>query len=103
MAQGTDECLDAPMLERCVICQVLSARGPAGGRGMLVLTEVSSMKASLSKCLAMKGWRLPIHMRRGSATPCRFRASAPVSRRRRTMSLTNLIDTHNRRAVSVRA
>jgi hypothetical protein len=41
-----------------------------------ISTEVSSMKASLSRCLAMKGWRLPIQMRRRSATSWRFCSSA---------------------------
>src|SRR6056297_998456 len=43
---------------------------------MLVLTEVSSMKASLSKWLAMKGWRFVIQMWRRSATSLRFCSSA---------------------------
>ena len=43
---------------------------------MLVFTEVSSMKASLSKQLAMKGWRFVIQMRRRSAMSLRFCSSA---------------------------
>lgn len=33
MAQGTNECLGAPMTERCVIDQTFPSRGQAGGRG----------------------------------------------------------------------
>ena len=43
---------------------------------MLVFTEVSSMTVSLSRWLAMKGWRLAIRIRRLSATSLRFCSGA---------------------------
>ena len=81
---GGDKGLPAPVTERWVINQPLSARSPVGGPGHVcfqpsLIQQVSSGKPMRSSICAMKGWRCVIRICLWRATLARFCSSTWTS------------------------
>jgi len=80
-----EHALDQRLFKKSMLADARTARDRASAappRGaqpvvlaMLALCDVLSINANLSRCLAVKGGRLAIHMRRRSATPWRLCSS----------------------------
>ena len=91
LCDSPSRCRSWPTAERCA-CGPCSAASSAVGTSF-----VRSGCAVIRLCTQSV---TPVSLPR-PGLPCRIGASEPVSRQRRTMSLTNLIKTQIRRAVSV--